>query len=203
MTPRSDGLTDVELVAQLAEGDFEAAACLYDRYAPTLLALSFRVLRERSEAEDVVHDAFITISNRAAQYAPERGSVVAWLVTLVRNASIDRARRRDRRGVLLRSVVAEEPKVLARDPEELLSDVRIRSKVRRALATIPAVQRATLELAFFEGLTYPEIAEREQIPLGTIKSRAARALSSLRVALEEEKLDFAEGLHPTRDPAAR
>jgi RNA polymerase sigma-70 factor (ECF subfamily) len=81
--------------------------------------------------------------------------------------------------------------------------VRIRAKVRRALATIPPVQRATLELAFFEGLSYPEIAERERIPVGTIKSRAARALSSLREALEEEKVDFADRRPPPDDPPTR
>jgi RNA polymerase sigma-70 factor (ECF subfamily) len=192
MTQRWEGLTDIELIALLSAGDLEAAACLYDRYAPTLLALSLRIVRQRAEAEDVVHDAFVTMANRAAQYAPERGSVVAWLVTLVRNLSIDRARRRERRGAILRNLVAEEPKGIGGDPEELLSDAQIRAKVRRALATIPAVQRATLEFAFFEGLSYTEIAEREQIPLGTIKSRAARALASLCDALEKEKANFAD-----------
>ena len=150
MTRRWDGFTDVELVALLSGGDLQAAACLYDRYASILLALSFRILRERAEAEDVVHDAFVTMANRAAQYTPERGSVIAWLVTLVRNLSIDRTRRRDRRGVILRSAVVKEPKGLESNPEELLADARTRAKVRRALATIPEVQRATLEFAFFE-----------------------------------------------------
>jgi RNA polymerase sigma-70 factor (ECF subfamily) len=192
MTRQWDGLTDVELVVRVSHGEVQAVACLYDRYARTLLALALRILRERSEAEDVVHDAFLTMADRAGQYAPERGSVVAWLVTLVRNLSIDRARRRERRGIILRSVLAEEPKTIAADPEELLSDARIGAKVRRALAAIPDAQRATLEFAFFEGLSYPEIAEREQIPLGTIKSRAARALASLREALEAEKVDLAD-----------
>jgi RNA polymerase sigma-70 factor (ECF subfamily) len=195
-----DGLTDVELVALVSRGDLEAAACLYDRYAPTLLALSFRVVRDRSEAEDVVHDAFVTMADRASQYVPERGSVVAWLVTLVRNLSIDRTRRRERRGVILRSVVAEEPKVTAGNPEELLADARVHAKVRRALAKIPSVQRETLEFAFFEGLTYPEIAEREGIPVGTIKSRAARALSSLREVLNQENVDLTEPPHRPGDP---
>jgi RNA polymerase sigma-70 factor (ECF subfamily) len=203
MTRRWDGFTDVELVALLSGGDLQAAACLYDRYASILLALSFRILRERSEAEDVVHDAFVTMANRAAQYTPERGSVIAWLVTLVRNLSIDRTRRRDRRGVILRSAVVNEPKGLESDPEELLADARTRAKVRRALATIPAVQRATLEFAFFEGLSYPEIAEREGIPLGTIKSRAARALASLREALDKVEVDFTLPPRPPDDPTIR
>jgi len=197
MTRGGEEVPDVELVALLASGDVQAAEQLYDRYASTLLALSIRIVRDRSEAEDVVHDAFVTMANRAAQYARERGTVIAWLVTLVRNLSIDRTRRRERRGSILRNVVAEEPRVAAVDPEELLSDARARGAIREALAAIPAVQRTTLELAFFDGLTYPEIAERENVPLGTIKSRAARALASLREALHE---DGALGV-PPRGPA--
>lgn len=188
MSRRLEALSDVELLAQLSAGDLDAAACLYDRYSPMLLALSLRIVRERSEAEDVIHDAFLTMSERAAQYAAERGSVVAWLVTLVRNLSIDRTRRRERRGVILRRVAAEDTKPASPDPEELLEGATVRARVRRALGRLPEVQRVTLEVAFFEGLSYPEIAEREKVPLGTIKSRAARALTSLREALEQENV---------------
>jgi RNA polymerase sigma-70 factor (ECF subfamily) len=73
-----------------------------------------------------------------------------------------------------------------RDPERLTSEAGEREKIRRALAKLPDAQRQTLEVAFFEGLSYPEIAEREKVPLGTIKSRAARALAALREALAEE-----------------
>src|SRR5690242_16252718 len=91
-------LPDVELLRRVAEGDAAAVGALYDRYAATLLPLALRILRNRAEAEDVLHDAFVAVSDRAGQYAAERGSVIAWLVTLVRNLSIDRTRRRDRRG---------------------------------------------------------------------------------------------------------
>ena len=191
MSRSHDALSDVEVLAQLAGGDVDAATCLYDRYASMLLALSVRIVRDRAEAEDVLHDAFLTMNERAAQYASERGSVVAWLVTLVRNLSIDRTRRRDRRGVILRRVAAEDTRPARSDPESLLSDATLRARVRKALGVLPDVQRVTLEIAFFEGLSYPEIAEREGVPLGTIKSRAARALASLREALDAEhvKLD--------------
>lgn len=182
--------SDVELLRSIAEGDVRAMAVLYDRYCATVFPMALRILRDRAEAEDVLHDAFVAVRERADQYAPERGSVVAWLVTLVRNLSIDRTRRRSRRGELARDVVAHEPPPSHRDPERLTSEAEGRAKVRQALEKLPEAQRATLEIAFFEGLSYPEIAEREGVPLGTIKSRAARALSALRDALAEAGVDI-------------
>jgi RNA polymerase sigma-70 factor (ECF subfamily) len=183
--PSSDA-SDVDLLRRLAQGDGGAIGQLYDRYARVLLPLSLRIVRDRAEAEDIVHDAFVVVGERAGQYVADRGTVAAWLVTLVRNLSIDRTRRRDRRGTLVRKVLAHEPVEKVPDPEGLTADAVERARVRRALSSLPEVQRTTLEVAFFEGLTYPEIAEREGVPLGTIKSRAARALASLREALERE-----------------
>ena len=177
---------DVELLALIAGGDGRAVGALYDRYAQTLFPIALRIVRDRAEAEDVLHDAFVSVSERASQYSPERGTVIAWLVTLVRNLSIDRTRRRERRGSIARDVVAFEPPASHRDPERLTSEASEREKIRRALASLPEAQRQTLEVAFFEGLSYPEIAARENVPLGTIKSRAARALAALRTALEQE-----------------
>jgi RNA polymerase sigma-70 factor (ECF subfamily) len=188
------GAADVELVRRVASGDVTAVGLLYDRYASTLLPVALRILRERAEAEDVLHDAFVAVSDRAGQYVADRGSVVAWLVTLVRNLSIDRTRRRDRRGTLARDVIAHEPAPSTRSPETQTADAAQREQVRRALASLPDVQRETLEIAFFEGLSYPEIAERENVPLGTIKSRAARAIASLREALEREGVEMPPGL---------
>ena len=185
--------SDAELLRRIGEGDLHAVGALYDRYAPTMLGIALRIIRERAEAEDVVHDAFVVVGDRARQYAAERGSVGAWLVTLVRNLSIDRTRRRERRGAIARDVIAHEPTAGqgegSADPETQALGAAQRDSVRRALATLPDVQRATLEIAFFEGLSYPEIAEREGVPLGTIKSRAARALAALRDALQSQELD--------------
>ena len=97
-------------------------------------------------------------------------------------------RRRDRRGTLAREVIAHEPVAPVESPESLTADAAERAKIRRALASLPEAQRVTLEVAFFEGLSYPEIASRENVPLGTIKSRAARAIASLREALLREGL---------------
>ncbi len=181
-SPPSDG----ELLRQIGAGDARAVGELYDRYASVLMPLALRILRDRAEAEDVIHDAFVAVSDRAGQYSSERGSVVAWLVTLVRNLSIDRTRRRDRRGALARDVFAHEPRAAVDSPETLTAAAHERAKIQRALAALPEAQRVTLEVAFFEGLSYPEIAARENVPLGTIKSRAARAIASLRDALARE-----------------
>jgi RNA polymerase sigma-70 factor (ECF subfamily) len=165
-----------------------AVAALYDRYAPSMLAIAIRIVRDRTEAEDVVHDSFVLVGERARQYVADRGTVAAWLITLVRNLSIDRKRRTERRGAIARDVFAHEPTAESprgADPEASALGADRRERVRLALATLPDVQRATLEVAFFEGLSYPEIAEREGVPLGTIKSRAARALAALRDALEQ------------------
>jgi RNA polymerase sigma-70 factor (ECF subfamily) len=187
--------SDGDLLRRIGEGDANAVGELYDRFASMLLPLALRIVRDRAEAEDIVHDAFVAVSDRAAQYVAERGSVAAWLVTLVRNLAIDRTRRRDRRGALARDVIVHEPRAPVEDPESLASGASDRVKIRRALASLPDAQRSTLEVAFFEGLSYPEIATRENVPLGTIKSRAARAIMSLREALAREgvSLDGALG----------
>lgn len=190
----ADERADAALLGLIAGGDVRAVGELYDRHSPTLFPIALRIVRDRSEAEDVLHDAFVAVNERASQYAPERGSVIAWLVTLVRNLSIDRTRRRERRGMLARDLLPHEPPPSVRDPERLTSDAYEREKIRRALGALPEAQRHTLEIAFFEGLSYPEIAARENVPLGTIKSRAARALAALREAL------LAEGI--TLDPLA-
>lgn len=182
---------DVDLVRRIGDGDVGAAGTLYDRHSRVLFPLALRIVRDRAEAEDVLHDAFVTLAERASQYQRDKGSVIAWLVTLVRNLSIDRTRRRDRRGTLQREIIAFEPPQDVKNPEELTSDEHERAKVQRALAKLPEGQARTLTIAFFEGLSYPEIAEREGVPLGTIKSRAARALAALREALELEGLDMA------------
>jgi RNA polymerase sigma-70 factor (ECF subfamily) len=175
--------SDAELLPRIARGELDALGVLYDRYANLLFPLTLRILRDRAEAEDILHDAFVLVSERAAQFTPERGTVASWLITLVRNLAIDRARRRERRGMLAQQDAATQRDADDQTPEAIAGDARERDHVRRALATLPEAQRETLVVAFFEGLSYPEIAEREGVPLGTVKSRAARAMTALRDAL--------------------
>jgi RNA polymerase sigma-70 factor (ECF subfamily) len=175
---------DALAMRRIVEGHDDGLEELYDRYAPFALGIALKIVREQNEAEDVVHDAFIAIVERADQYRPERGSVIAWLVTTVRNLALDRARRRVRRAQIVEEELRHEPAEPVPDPESIAWLAREHVAVRAALACLSESQRRTLETAFFEGLSYPEIAEREGVPLGTIKSRAARALAALREALD-------------------
>lgn len=171
---------------RIRDGDDAAVGELYDRYAPSALGLALRILKDPLEAEDVVHDAFVAIVERAEQYKSERGSVAAWLVTTVRNLAVDRTRRRTRRSQITEDELRHEPADPVPDPQSMVEAERDRLAVQKALATLSPSQRETLEIAFFEGLSYPEIAKRLNVPLGTVKSRAARALSALRAAVEGE-----------------
>jgi RNA polymerase sigma-70 factor, ECF subfamily len=175
---------DAAAMRRILAGDDTGLAELYDRHAPFVLGVALKILHDQNEAEDVVHDAFVAIVERAEQFRPERGSVIAWLVTTVRNLALDRARRRVRRAQIVEDELRHEPGDPVLDPEALSWIEHRRSAVVAALARVSKAQRRTLEIAFFEGLSYPEIAAREGVPLGTVKSRAARALAALRAALD-------------------
>jgi RNA polymerase sigma-70 factor (ECF subfamily) len=180
-------VVDAHIMTRVASGDREAVGVLYDRYGATLLPVALRILGNRADAEDVLHDAFVTLPQRARHYSAERGSVAAWLVILVRNLSIDRTRRRSVRQASAEGILPELTPGPG-DPEAVFDLAKKRERVRRALALLPEAQRLTLQTAFFEGLSYPEISARDGVSLGTVKSRAARALAALRTALASEGL---------------
>ena len=189
---------DADAMQRILAGDDSALSELYDRHAPFVLGVALKIVHDQNDAEDVVHDAFIAIVERADQFRPERGSLIAWLVTAVRNLALDRARRRTRRAQITDEELRHEPSEPVLDPEALSWLEHRRAAVIAALARVSDAQRRTLEVAFFEGLSYPEIAEREGVPLGTVKSRAARALAALRAALEGD-LQAADEGHLTPD----
>lgn len=190
---------DNAALVRLQAGDAAAVADLYDRYKRTALGLALKIVRDAEEAEDVVHDAFMTIVERAHQYHPDRGSVAAWLLTTVRNLSLDRTRRRSRRAQIAEfdlkpNVETHTPP--PSDPEALFTTERQRLAVRTAMRSLPEAQHETLMIAFFEGLSYPEMAERDGVPLGTIKSRAARAIHALRSSLSDSGWGMSDELAP-------
>lgn len=173
--------TDTELVSALARGEQRALAWLYQRYAGLLLAVGLKVLGHRREAEDVLHDVFVEAWRNAAQFDPSRGTVRAWLVTRMRSRAMDRRKSPAfSRGLGLEDVGPERaaPEV---DPDA----GRERSRLSDALGGLSEQQRRVVELAYFDGLTSPEIAQRLGIPVGTVKSRTAAAMARLRVVLGE------------------
>jgi RNA polymerase sigma-70 factor, ECF subfamily len=178
---------EAELIQRLAAGDDSALGELYDRLSRPLFGLALQVLRDRTEAEDVVHDVFLTLREKARSYDTSRGSVVGWAFTLTRNRAIDRVRMRRRRGELLAQA---DPSELGYDeaastaPDPFLLP-ELASAVMSAVATLPEDQRDALHLAYFSGLTQAEIAARLSAPLGTVKARIRRGLLRLRELLPQ------------------
>ena len=176
--------SDSRLLQAMADGDRGALARLYDRHAPALLALSARVLGSAGEAEDLVQDVLLEAWHRAGDYDPARGSVRTWLAVRTRSRALDRLRSAGR----LRLVAPppddsdERAEAIAEQGEDpaLAPD---RRRVRHAVTLLPESQRTVLELGYYEGLTSAEIALRTNIPIGTVKSRVAAALSRLRETL--------------------
>jgi RNA polymerase sigma-70 factor (ECF subfamily) len=166
-------------------GSQDALAELYDRYAPLAFGVALRILGDPARAEDVVQEAFMRVWNHAATFDSQRGSLRTWLLTAVRNRSIDYLRGRaahERRELELQPEVAEAGQ--RSDPWRQVSLSLERSAVLEALSSIPAEQRQAVELAFFEGYSHREIADMTRVPLSTVKGRMRLALEKLSSYLQ-------------------
>jgi RNA polymerase sigma-70 factor (ECF subfamily) len=173
--------TDLALVARMEARDADALARLYDRYAARLLGLAERILGSGGEAEEVVQEVFLYVWRAAATFDPARGSVLAWLLVATRSRAIDRlrARRPASRGEWKR--LDDVPESAAPvDVERDSASREWQSICLAAIGELPPDQRRVLELAYFEGLTHTEIAEKTSTPLGTVKTRARLGLMKLR-----------------------
>jgi RNA polymerase sigma-70 factor (ECF subfamily) len=166
---------DERLLSAVAGGDREALGLLYDRHAPRMLALATRLLGSPREAEDLVHDVFLEAWHRARQYDAERGSVRAWLMLRTRSRSLDALRAQKRAPKV--ELEATGPRA-SEGPDA--SDAHDGRKLHGLLQDLPQEQHAVLELAYFGGYSFTEIAERLAIPVGTVKSRMSRAIDALR-----------------------
>jgi RNA polymerase sigma factor (sigma-70 family) len=177
-------LSDEALVALVARSDDAALAELYDRHGRVAYGLAFRILRDRSLAEDAVQEGFLAVWRTAARFVPERAKASTWILTLVHRRAVDLVRREERRRAEpLEAVAREEARERAADEGAWVTLER--ERIREALAALPDQQREALELAYFGGYTQSEIAERLGEPLGTIKSRMFNGLSRLRDLLQE------------------
>jgi RNA polymerase sigma-70 factor (ECF subfamily) len=164
----------------MATGSQDALAQLYDRYSGLAYGIALRVLGDPGRAEDAVQEAFLSVWNRAGAFDPARGSLRSWLLTAVRNRSIDYLRGRgahERRELDLEPVVST---VGAQtDPWHEVSLKLERDAVREALTSLPPEQRQAVELAYFGGYSQTEIADLTRVPLGTVKGRMRLALEKL------------------------
>ena len=178
-----DALGDARRADRIRGGDAAALGELYDRHAAAALAVAMRVVGGRAEAEDVVHDAFVAVWRKIDRFDAQRGSLRAWLLTVVRNRAIDRVRAR-------RTAVdvddADDRSLLRTGPNptwEAALDRAAANDLRRAMEALPDEQRRAVELAYFEGYTYREVAEITGVPPGTANGRLRLALAKLREAL--------------------
>ena len=170
--------SDLALVAAIRSGDEAAMAALYDRYSSIVYAVALRVLQDTGASEDVLQDIFMQLWRKPAAFDASRGNMAAWLAVISRNRAIDALRRRRPESDIDNVVVSVEPD-LASDADRS----RAIGKVRDVLQTMAPPQRSALEMAYFEGLTHAEIAEKTGEPLGTIKTRIRTGLLSLRKVL--------------------
>ena len=175
---------DEAALARMAQGDHDGLAELYDRHARAIYSLALRILQDRAEAEDVVQDVFAQVWTQAARYDTSRGAVAAWMLMMARSRAIDRLRSRRARPDNTADTRATLNMPDAGVPQDLqLLSAEEVARLRRALAELPLLQRVALELAYYEGLTHAEIAERLEEPLGTVKTRIRQAVIRLRESL--------------------
>lgn len=172
----------VPLLRAISGGDRDALKTLYGRTSAKLFGICVHLLRSDSEAEEVLQDVYITVWQKAGSFEPGRASPITWLAVLARNKAIDRLR--------LRRLPTDTIDAAADVPDsgasalELLERSEERERLNHCLEELEERQRAMIRAAFMDGATYPELAEREKVPLGTMKSWIRRGLIRLRGCLE-------------------
>ena len=177
-----------DLLSGLAAGDQSCLAALYDRYGNAALGLAFKVCGNRTIAEDIVQEAFLALWQRPDSFDAKRGSAGSFLMGIVHHKAVDAVRRE--------ASVHRREENFAVDPQESSEDEVVeaawlsmrKTKVLNALRQLSPVQREALELAYLKGLTYSEVAERLNIPLGTAKTRMRDGMIRMRALLEQSEV---------------
>ncbi len=188
MPTETDQQEEIQLLRQTAAGDERAFRQLYGRFSSTLYSVVYRITRDDTEAQDVLQEGFLYVWRRAAEFDETRSSPFAWCVMILRHKAIDRLRSRQRFH-RLRERAGEEALATGEEMDLRSADAPAlrdqREQVREVLRTVPEDQRRLLELAFFEGLTHEQIAQRTAAPLGTVKTQIRRSLLRMRDSLKK------------------
>ena len=167
----------------VANGDRDALAVLYGQTSPRLMAVLLRIVRRRELAEDVLHDVYLRVWDRARSFDPKRGSPTGWLLAIARNAALDHCRQQSH---LVRGDVIIDPDNGLGPPDPgALADASADARALHAcLERLEPEPRQCLTLAYYDGLTYDELALRLERPVGTVKSWVRRSLGRLRQCLD-------------------
>jgi RNA polymerase sigma-70 factor (ECF subfamily) len=180
---------DAELIGRAAEGDAHALEILYDRYSSVVLSFAYRLVADRQLAEEVLQEAFFRAWQQGKAFNSGRGTFVTWLLSITHNLAIDEIRKRRRRP---QKADSEEPEAFlaavpdtgsGADVEDEVWLGALRETISEALSELPTAQREAIELAYYQGLTQREIADRLGEPLGTVKTRMRLGLQKLRESL--------------------
>lgn len=173
------------LIALIAGRSSDALSQLYDRFSHALRAIAIRVLSHDGEADDVLQEVFIKVWDHAPQYSAALGTPATWLITITRNAALNRLRARRRNMSAMERAAAEPPPGPPADPSayECVVSAETATLVRDALAGLPEEQRIPIELAYMQGLTYEEVATRLGHPIGSVKSRLRRGMAHMKSVL--------------------
>ncbi|MFI5663811.1 sigma-70 family RNA polymerase sigma factor [Streptomyces sp. NPDC051684] len=172
-----------ELMVQVVQGDEEAFSAVYDAVAAPVFGLVFRMLRDHAQSEEVAQEVLIELWRTAAHYRPEKGTVLNWVLTLAHQRTVDRIRSveaatsRERRAALLERMPEYD------EVSEQVEGHFEREQLRRCLRSLSKIQRQSVMLAYYQGLTYKEVAAALSAPLGTIKTRMRDGLIRLRDCL--------------------
>jgi RNA polymerase sigma-70 factor, ECF subfamily len=176
--------TDLEIFLTIQAQQVKGLDLLYDRYSKLVYSTAIAILNNVEEAEEVTQETFLRLWQRSEIYQPQRGSLSGFLMTLTRSRSLDRLRARSAQQQKLERIQTLGPDVLDYNPPLEFVTLEERSHlVREALKQLSPDDRQLLETAYYEGLSQSEIAARDGIPLGTVKSRARQALKKLRTLL--------------------
>jgi len=178
--------TETTLIHNLQAGDQQALGALYDRLAPVVNAVILRILGNQADAEEILEETFWHIWRDARTYDPARGTLAAWVITIARSRALDRLRVQKRQAS--NPVAYEEEARAALTAESLTpEDTTLQNERARAVAdalrVLPLEQRLPIELAYYEGLSQSQIADRLRQPLGTVKTRVRLGFARLREAL--------------------
>jgi RNA polymerase sigma-70 factor (ECF subfamily) len=177
--------SDEELLERICERDVTALEALYDRHGGHAYSLAYRLLADRGMAEEVTQDAFMSVWRQAATYKPGAGRVRPWLLAIVHHRAIDRTRRIREKQPL----AALDEAWMVQAGDDIFADVYRgvqREQIRAAMQQLPGEQRQAIELSYFGGRTFSEIAGMIGVPAGTVKSRVRLGLGKLKLLLDEE-----------------
>jgi RNA polymerase sigma-70 factor, ECF subfamily len=182
--PVNEQSTDLEIFLGIQAQQVKALDLLYDRYSKLVYTTAVQLLNSVEEAEEITQEIFLRLWQRSSIYQPQRGSLSGFLITMTRSRSLDRLRSRSARQQKLQRIQTFTDGILPYDPPLEFVTVQERSNmVREALKQLSPDDRQILETAYYEGLSQSEIAKRDGIPLGTVKSRARQSLKKLRITL--------------------